>query len=159
MSLRRTALTRKTELRRGPMPRRVRESKGRVVRTARRQRDTGPTAVTRALVAERANWCCELCGRSLYTVEVGWTFDHSFHHRRPRGMGGTNRPESNSPANLLLVCGTATTGCHSWIETNRARAIARGYLVPQVTEPADVVVELHAGRVTLAEDGTYEEAA
>lgn len=159
MSLRRTALTRKTALRRGPMPRRIRAPKDRVVKTARRQRDTGPSIETRALVAERANFCCEACGRSLYTLEVGWTFPHSFHHRRPRGMGGTTRPETNSPANLLLLCGTGTSNCHGWIEANRTWAISLGLLLPQTADPAGTVVELLRGRVTLTDHGTYLEAS
>ncbi len=159
MTLRRTAMTRKTELRRGPMPRRIREPKDRVVKAARRQRDTGPTDATRALVLDRAGLGCEVCGAQLYALDVGWLAPHSFHHRRPRAMGGTTRSETNSPANLLLLCGTGTTGCHGWVETNRYQALAVGYLVGQNHEPVDVVVELCAGRVTLTHDGTYQEAA
>ena len=162
MSLRRTALQRRTELKRTPMPRHQREAKDRVVRTVKRQRDTGPTSATREIVAARANWCCEICGRSLFVPDVGWVYRHSTHHRRPRGMGGTSRPDTNEPSNLMLVCGNATSpgDCHSWIESNRAVALVLGYLVDQAGDPETRPVELYTGRrVFLTVDGTYADAA
>lgn len=162
MTLRRTALTRRTELRRGtsPMPRRRREIARRAKKTIARQRNTGPSVAQRRAVADRANYCCELCGSSLYTPLVGWTAAHSFHHRRPRGMGGTAREDTNSPANILLTCGTGTTGCHGRVEAQRAWARARGYLVTQHADPTTVAVQLHTGRLVLLTDtATYEDAA
>lgn len=158
MSLRRTALQRRTELARVPMRRRAREAQARTERV-RRQRDTGPTKATRELVADRAGFCCEVCGALLRTLELGWVAVGSVHHRRPRAMGGTTRVETNSPANLLLVCGTGTTGCHQLIEANRTRALAAGHLVRQTDDPAAIPTLLHRGWVTLTHDGTYQEAA
>lgn len=161
MSLRRTALTRRTELRRTPMPRNNRAAKARAVRTVARQRDTGPSAVVRRLVAERAGWCCETCGQLLWTPDLGWFTPHSFHHRRARGMGGSTAADTNSPANLLLLCGTGTTGCHGWIESNRTKALDRGWLVLQGQDPASVCVVFPSmqGRqvVLLDHDGHYVE--
>lgn len=162
MSLRRTALTRRSELRRTPMPPRKVRLNARAGRTIRRQKsNTGPTVSQRNLVAERANYCCELCGQSLYIQGDGWTTAHSFHHRRPRGMGGTTRTDANSPANLLLVCGTGTTGCHGEIEKHRTLALSMGWLVRQDQDPATVptVVE-NSGSPTepwvlLTDDGDY----
>jgi hypothetical protein len=73
----------------------------------------------------------------------------SIHHRRPRGMGGTDRPDVHSLANLMLVCGTGTVGCHGFLESHRTIAEARGYLVAKEgprSNPADVPVTLPGGR-------------
>lgn len=141
------------------MPARARELKARSVKKASRPRDTGPTATTRALVVDRADGRCEVCTKRLH-VDGRWVEAHSLHHRRARGMGGTTRPDTNSPANLLLVCGTGTTGCHGWIESNRTESRILGYLVSQSGHPDLVVVELADHRhVTLAHDGTYREAS
>lgn len=68
---------------------------------------------------------------------------------------------TNSPANLLLVCGDATTpgGCHAWIETNRAEALRRGLLVRSTADPATVPVQLEGGDwVLLTHDGRRDTA-
>jgi len=91
-------------------------------------RRTGPSAAVRDEVYERAGYRCERCGDADGPFEV--------HHRRPRGMGGSRREDTNSPANLLLLC----TRCHLWTESNRATALERGYLVPQGQDPATVPV-------------------
>ena len=74
-------------------------------------------------------------------------------------MGGTDDPAVNSPANLLLLCGTGTSGCHGLVETQRALAVEHGWLVPRPTDPASVPVLLFFGdRVYLTPNGTYREA-
>lgn len=170
MTLRRTALKRKTELRRTPLRSRTRELKASRVRKIARRRDTGPTPAQRALVAERAGHSCELCPKSLHDGDA-WTGEHSFHHRQARGMGSTRRPETNAAYNLLLVCGTGTTGCHGFIESHRKAAEAEGWLVRHGLDPAHVPVTVHTGRigrllemdatirVFLTPDGDYLEAA
>ena len=170
MSLRRTALARKTELRRGAALARTgiartREAGARKIKASQRTRDTGPPPATRQLVVDRAGGCCEVCGTLLHDG-YGWLAAHSIHHRQPRGMGGTSRPEINSPANLLLLCGSATSpeGCHAVIEKRREAAIALGYLVPQGTDPAATSVYItppgaRVRRVLLTHDGHYQEAA
>lgn len=55
----------------------------------------------RAIVMERSQGRCELCGRQGLGV----------HHRLKRSAGGTW-----SPANLLRLCGSGTTGCHGRVE-------------------------------------------
>ena len=57
------------------------------------------------------------------------------HHRRPRGQGG-----SNDPANLLHLCGSGTTGCHGYIESNRTVARANGWLLEFGQDPRIVPV-------------------
>lgn len=63
---------------------------------------SGPTKATRALVWERDAGRCARCGLPI-------TREWSLHHRVPRGAGGSRRPELNSPANLVLLCGSATS--------------------------------------------------
>lgn len=67
------------------------------------------------------------------------------HHRRPRGMGGTKRESTDEAANGVVLCGSGTTGCHGWVESNRAQALIEGYLVPQHTEPATVPIHMGKG--------------
>lgn len=76
-----------------------------------RERDT---------VLTRAGGLCELCG--------GYRASN-IHHRRPRGMGGTKAQWINEPSNLLALCGSGTMGCHGMIESNRAEAYDRGWLL------------------------------
>lgn len=126
----------------------------------KRTRDTGPTPTTRGVVWTRAGGRCEVCAGPV-TGLIGF----SLHHRHPRRMGGSRRPELNTPANLLLVCGSGTTGCHGRIEANRERAYEDGHLIPAGLIPADVPVMLadpnhpsHWPRlVWLHDDGTYTE--
>jgi hypothetical protein len=56
----------------------------------------------------------------------GW----SAHHRKARGRGGSKDPMKSGIANCLILCGTGTTGCHGWVEKNRAVALEQGYLIP-----------------------------
>src|SRR4051812_16844247 len=67
---------------------------------------------------------CERCGRLL----DGWD-GVSYHHRRVKGMGGDSRPDTNEAANILLLCGSGTTGCHGWAHRATAEARAQGWLV------------------------------
>lgn len=101
------------------------------------QRDTGPTRTVRHTVKARASMCCERC-----SVPVA-AMPHEVHHRRPRGAGGSSRPDTNLPSNLVLLCGTSTTGCHGFCESERDAAREQGWLVRQGGDPAAVPV-LHA---------------
>ena len=121
----------------------------------------GPSAVDRAVVLLRAAGRCEVCGLVLAVLDdekPRWVEERSFHHRQPRGSGGTRDPEANTPTRLLLLCGTAVSGCHGLIESQRVMAKDNGWLVPRPTDPATVPVELYVGRVFLTLDGTYQEA-
>lgn len=106
------------------------------------------------MVYLRAGMRCERCG--VY-AEGG-----SVHHRRPRGMGGNKSAATSSPSNALLLCGSGTTGCHGWVESNRSEARDLGLLLRQHQDPAAVPVTLLVGRVLLGAAGEYihtEEAA
>lgn len=103
---------------------------------------------TRQIIVARAGECCERCGLH---ARGG-----SIHHRRPRGMGGTKDPAAATAANGVLLCGSGTTGCHGWVESHRAEALAQGWLVRQGVDPAIVPIpHVTLGRVFLALDGMY----
>lgn len=98
----------------------------------------------------RAGYQCERCGVSIQSVPM------SIHHRRPRAMGGTQRPETNYPSNLLTLCGSGTTGCHGYIESHRTEAIDYGFIVPQYETPNLVPVKLYLhGWVLLTDEGSF----
>ncbi len=45
------------------------------------------------------------------------------HHRQGRD------PFNSIPSNLLLLCGSGTTGCHGWAHANPVEARAHGFIV------------------------------
>lgn len=114
-----------------------------------RRVDTGPDRSTRDLVKERDDWTCASCGDPI----IGqW----SIQHRVARGQGGTSNPAINSPANLILLCGSATSpgGCHLACEQRDQRMHDLGFWLTNGQDPAAVPVA-HAvhGWVLLEPDG------
>ena len=87
---------------------------------------TRVTPAVRRDLRERALHCCEICGDPDAT---------NAHHRVNAGQGGRGKL-----GNLLLVCGSGTTGCHGAITANPTWARAQGYTVPPSFEPCDVPV-------------------
>jgi hypothetical protein len=67
-------------------------------------------------------------------------------------MGGTKRPESNSPANLVTLCGSAVSGCHGFVESHRVKALDWGYIVHRIDDPATVPVLTAGGWVRYDHD-------
>lgn len=133
---RRTPLHRKSWLT-GGMPLRRTPMKRPKVRT-------GPDLETRQLVFERDGYRCVFCG-GVGQLEV--------HHRRPRGIGGSLRPDTNQPQNLVSL----HPMCHQSVESCRESAREVGLLVPQGVDPATVPLRLARGRwVLLTPAGTYE---
>lgn len=121
------------------------------VMMARRYKATGPDAETVEVVYVRAGYACEICDAM---VGDRRGVDHHIHHRRPRGVGGSKRPDTNSPANLLLLC----PDCHRTVESRRGEALGVGWLVPQPGDPAATAVLVHRDRWTyLGHDGTYRD--
>lgn len=108
---------------------------------------SGVTAATRVLVYARANNRCELCGNYAYGGSV--------HHRRRRGMGGSKNPATNKASNLLLLCGSGTTGCHGTVESDLPRSYENGWVLRQGTDPLSEPVWLQIGRVLLDNHGNY----
>jgi hypothetical protein len=89
----------------------------------------------REQVLARSGGACERCGRNLQAS----IFGYSVHHRLARGMGGTKTPDD--AYRLVVLCGSGVTGCHGWVESNRAAAEAQGWLIRHgVTKPIDVPV-------------------
>lgn len=80
----------------------------------------GITEQVRQIVIERDNFQCQWCGGRI-------SHPYSLQHRRARMMGGSSLPWINEPANLVLVHGTGTTGCHGTIESNPIEAEKRGF--------------------------------
>lgn len=81
----------------------------------------------------------------------------SIQHRRARGMGGSRLAETHTLDNLLLLCGSGTTGCHGWVENReRAAALARGLWIGHDHDDAGALIPasayplvLHSGRRVL----------
>lgn len=114
-----------------------------------RRRSTGPAKLTVEALYERAEGRCELCGHPVHG-ERGR--DHHVHHRRPRRMGGSQLPDTNSIENLLLL----DASCHERVESERTAAYAGGWLVRQDDIPAAVAVLVHGKAwCVLTDDGQY----
>ncbi len=97
----------------------------------------------RNLVLMRCDARCEVSGDPLQPGR--W----SLHHRRPRGMGGSKDPGTNTLANLLAVTGDGTRGVHGWIESHREAAVTHGWIVRQGQDPAATPITLYSGRRVL----------
>ena len=94
-----------------------------------------PADVADAILV-RDQYRCARCGDSIYVRGF------SRQHRRPRGMGGSKRTDTNLPGNGITLCGSATSpdGCHRWAETHRDEARKAGYLLYQGQEPGRACV-------------------
>lgn len=107
-------------------------------------------------VIARDMGACARCGRHVAHLERGIAW--SIHHRRPRGAGGTSLAWVDEAANQIILCGSGTTGCHGWVESNRSEARAQGFLVPLLGRwKADEVAITHKtlGVVYLTDDGGW----
>ena len=103
---------------------------------------TGFSKAVRDTILARAKGGCEVCF---------FAQPDQIHHRRPRGAGGSKASDTNTAANALALC----TECHTWIESNRVKALEVGWLVRQGHDPATVpVLRFGSDWVLLADDGT-----
>ncbi|GIH07362.1 hypothetical protein Rhe02_54290 [Rhizocola hellebori] len=106
-------------------------------------------------ILERDGHACGRCGGALYG-ERG--FDYSIQHRRARGAGGTQQPDTNAPQNGLALCGSGAgdAGCHSHVESHREEAREHGWAIRQDEDPLRVPVThfLH-GVVFLYSNGSW----
>jgi len=93
---------------------------------------------TRFGVFARANYQCEKC----LDAPIGGV---SVHHRRPRMMGGSRNELLHQPANLILLCGSGTSGCHGWVESNRDKARVQGYLIQKVESAEQIPFRDNSG--------------
>jgi hypothetical protein len=53
-------------------------------------------------------------------------------------MGGSKNQELHKSANLIVLCGTGTSGCHGWVESNRDKARELGYLIQKVESAGEI---------------------
>jgi 5-methylcytosine-specific restriction enzyme A len=106
---------------------------------------TGFPPEVRDMVALRAVGCCERCHFA--------TQDMEFHHRRPRGMGGSKADDTNVASNCLLLCGA----CHRDTEAQRTNSLHYGWLVRQGKCPAEVPIWMNWRWMFLNDDGTATE--
>lgn len=103
---------------------------------------SGFSPATRWIIIQRAQESCERCCRATRQVEI--------HHRRPRGMGGSKDPLTNTAANGVLLC----TDCHRFVESHREEGLTLGWLVPQGVDPRTVPVLYQGSQyLYLATDG------
>ena len=109
-----------------------------------------PSGVRAAVLSRDAGRCAR-CNIWVANVES------SIQHRKPRGMGGTRDPRSIDPRNLILMCGTATTGCHGEVESFRALAYDTGWLIRSYEELDDVLYSKDGRRITLLVDGDRDD--
>jgi len=112
--------------------------------TAKQRRDA------REVVLKRDGNTCQRCGVDLVYKLA------SIHHRRPRGMGSSRLVDT--PSNLVLLCGSATTpkSCHQTVESLRDEARVEGWLIPKLSRvhPSQVPLLTHRGWLLLADDGS-----
>ena len=105
-----------------------------------------PSRKVCAMVDARDGEACVRCGRSL------WSVPGSRHHRKPRSVAGVD--ERHTAANLVLLCGSGTTGCHGWVHAHVTDAETHGWLLASCQDPEQVPVDtVRYGRVLLDLDG------
>lgn len=90
----------------------------------------------------RSRGCCEVCGVDLLANQR----PVSRHHRQRRRDGGDRL------SNLLLLCGTGTTGCHGTITGNPSMARVSGWIVPTEVDPRTISVRLADGYLYYLDD-------
>jgi 5-methylcytosine-specific restriction endonuclease McrA len=94
-------------------------------------------ARVRTALQERANDCCEICGE----------LANNAHHRKNRSQGG-----EDLLSNLLLLCGSGTTGCHGWVTAHPAASYVHGWSVRSYDDPRSVPVSGHYGHWWILRD-------
>lgn len=98
---------------------------------------------------------CQWCGRP---VRIEWGH-YSLQHRRARGMGGSKLKDTGQAQNGALVHGSATTGCHQYIESHPEEAAERGFRIRQGDNPASIPIRTWDGRLLfLTVDGRAVES-
>lgn len=101
-----------------------------------------PTAVAvevlaRATDDEYGALLCEACTHPIAGA-------YAFHHRHPRGRGGSRLPWIDTAVNLMVVHAYFGWNCHNLTEysihQNPARSRRLGHIVPYGIDPATVPV-------------------
>lgn len=91
--------------------------------------------ITPALM-DRADYRCELehPEACLGLNHRPWILTR--HHRKSR-----RHPHTNTMANVRILCGDGTTGCHGYIESHPAESYQRGWLVHSWDHPESITFE------------------
>lgn len=101
-------------------------------------------------VDNREGHRCLKCGRHMIDPPVG---GFSRHHRMRRRDGG------NSYENLVLVCGSGSTGCHGELHSKPRQAISLGLILPAnfapPLDPAIFPVRTHTGHWKMLDPGGF----
>jgi hypothetical protein len=97
---------------------------------------------------------CEACG-----IWLG-KYEGQIQHIVARGMGGTSNPVLSTAANGALLCGTPQSGDHGLAESRDPEMGARGFWLPQGSDPRLEPMMLHSAHgsgvlVWRSEDGRY----
>lgn len=100
---------------------------------------------TRMLVLARDRYRCVRCGRPL---ENHWS-GYSIHHRRFRSHPW---PGLNRPSNLICLCGSGTTECHSWVHANRVESERNGWVVSGFNDHPETIPVLVGREWMLLDD-------
>lgn len=102
------------------------------------------------LALARDGVTCVRCGRSVEGRQA------SLHHRKLRGRKVPPR-EYDLAENLVLLCGSGTSGCHGWAHHNRREAARTGWVVWSWDDPAAIPIETLCGDlIMLRADGSTE---
>jgi len=100
-------------------------------------------APDRQAIGLRDEWRCWRCGYLRLAAALS-----SIHHRKLRKQGGRD-----APSNLILLCGSGTTGCHGWVHAHPRDSRDKGWLVPSWADPAQRPVwHEHGQRWVLLDD-------
>ena len=113
---------------------------------------TGPDATTVEHILMRDYYACIRCKTSIRGQQRGYGW--SVHHRRPRRMGGSRQADTNLHANLIILCGSAVTGCHHYIESHGDESIRKGWKLHERSVPAEEPL-LWRGRIVLLTNTPY----
>jgi hypothetical protein len=98
-------------------------------------------AKVRADLRERSGGCCERCGKP---------FANNAHHRKNRSQGG-----QDTLSNLLMLCGSGTTGCHGYITEHPTDSYNNGWSVRSTADPELVPVVYRGYWVKLDDVGDF----
>lgn len=112
-----------------------------------------PITEARIAAGRRQGYTCLICEGNLLT-----SVPHSFHHRLMRSHGH-GYAGLHLPGNLILLCGTGTTGCHGHVHAHPKEAYERGWLVHPWEDPLEKPVWSKAhGMILLDDEGGWRPA-
>lgn len=104
---------------------------------------TGFSAQLRVLIRLRSGGFCERCGL-VRGAEM--------HHRRSRGMGGSQADDTNTASNALHLC----SACHGWVTEHPQDARDNGWTVKSHQDPSEIPVKYRGAWVWLDDLGNMQ---